>query len=83
LLVVLIFLFFNGTSYFSVRKITAILFEVFKLIGHGTKILLLEEFVWPEDLGLANEEVASFELRVEDVVAQLLHTAGGHGDVIL
>jgi len=26
---------------------------------------------------------ASFMLGIEDIVSQLLHTAGGHGDVIL
>ena len=41
----------------SVGKVTAILFEVFELIRHGTEALLLEEVVWFEDLGLANEEV--------------------------
>jgi hypothetical protein len=47
-----------------VGKVTAILSEVFELVMYGTKALLGKELVRPEDLGLANEEVASLELRV-------------------
>ena len=39
----------------------AILLEILKLVRCGTKALVGEELVWFENLGLANEEVASVE----------------------
>jgi hypothetical protein len=59
LLIAFVFLFFDGTSYLSVRKITTILFEMLELAGHSAKALLLKEFVWLEELGLAQNEVSN------------------------
>jgi hypothetical protein len=47
-----------------VCEVTVILPQAFELFRYGTKALLGEELVWPEDLRLANEEVASLQLRV-------------------
>lgn len=37
----------------------------------------------PGQIGCFSTMVASFAMGVEDIVAQLLYAAGGHGDVIL
>jgi hypothetical protein len=64
LLVALLFLVLKITYYLSVCKIATILLQIFELIGYGAKALFPEEFMWFEDLGLANEEVASLQLKV-------------------
>jgi hypothetical protein len=53
------FFLLNSKSYFSVHKITAILFEMLELVGHSAKALLLKEFMWLEELGLAQNEVSN------------------------
>jgi len=57
-------LFFVVLLNLPIGKVAAVLFEEFELMRHGTEALFGEELVWPEDLGLANEEVTSPESRV-------------------
>jgi hypothetical protein len=48
----------------SVGDVTTALFEVLELIRHRAKALPGKETMWFENLGLANEEVASLQLKV-------------------
>jgi len=57
-------LFFLALLNLPIGYVTAISLEVLELIRYGTKALLGEKTMWLEDLGLANKEVTSLELRV-------------------